>query len=112
MLRVWCPMPRRVRNQDGTPIASDSVYFVKNLACPNQKGVPLTAPATPAPPLTTSAPVTTKTPTATTAAPVPPPVVPPPVVPSPPMNPLDTLSGIKNAADTTIVGGLLNGQQG
>jgi hypothetical protein len=96
-----------VRNQDGTPVASDSVYFVKNLACPNQKGVPLTAPATPAPPATTSAPATTAAPATTTAAP--PAVVP---GPTPVPNVLDGISAAKNAYDTGVLGNILGSQQG
>jgi hypothetical protein len=100
---------RRVRNQDGTPKVTDSVYFVKNPACPNQKpGTPLsTAP----PPTTAAPPATTAAPRATTAAPPAAAPVPPPVVPAPPSNPLDVLSGIKNAADTNVIGGILS-QQG
>ena len=92
-----------MRNQDGTPIAADSVYFVKNLACPNQKGVPLTPPTTPTPPATASAPATTAAP----AAPV--------VVPSPHPNHANVLDGIsaaKNAYDTGVLGSILNQQQG
>lgn len=99
MLSPRCACAARVRNQDGDPIASDSTYFVKNTACPNQKGLPLTPPPTPAPPVTTAAP-------STTAAAVvpPPPVVPPPVVSAHP-DPLDIVGDI-NAAKN-VAGSIL-----
>ncbi len=95
---------RRVRNQDGVPIATDSVYFVKNMACPNQKpGTPLSTapPATTAAPRTSSAapPATTAAPPATTAAPV---VVPTPVAKPNPLNIANTLTG-------GVLGDVLNG---
>ena len=109
---MYMHAPRRVRNQDGDPIASDSVYFVKNTACPNQKGLSLTPPATPTPPATSAAPAAPSPPPAT--VPVLPPVTKPVVPVSPPQNQnlLDGLSAAKNAVDTGELADVLAQQSG
>ena len=62
------PAARRNRNQDSESVITDSVYFVRNLACPNQSpGTPVALPTT-APPATTKAPAPPAT-TVTPAAP-------------------------------------------